>query len=66
MKQQKIDECVEDLCNKGCKAVWGVIDSLESGMKLPETAHLKPAEIDAVVDELKTIMAVYDGTCSAS
>jgi hypothetical protein len=61
---KRIDECVERLCNKGCRAVWGDIASLEQGRVLEETRHLNPDEIVLLVAELKEIMAVYEGSCS--
>lgn len=61
----RIDLVMESLCGAGCKAVWDVIHSLESGQALPQTDGLSPAELDALLAELKSIMAVYAGTCSA-
>lgn len=63
MNQQTIDQCVEHLCLKGCRAVWGDIRALEAGASLPETRGLTTAEIDAVLAELKSVMAVYKGSC---
>lgn len=54
---------MENLCHKGCRAVWSDINALESGESLPEVAGLSPREIREVVRELKAVMAVYEGTC---
>lgn len=66
MNQQRVEKCVEKLCHKGCRAVWGDIDALEAGTSLPETKGLNRAEIQAVIKELKAVMAVYEGTCAAT
>jgi hypothetical protein len=63
--QQKIDLVLESLCGEGCKAVWGVIENLESGDVLPQTDGLSERELDMLLAELKSIMAVYAGTCGA-
>jgi len=63
--QDHITLVMESLCGDGCKAVWGVIDSLESGQALPQTEGLSPQELDTLLAELKAIMAVYAGTCGA-
>lgn len=62
--RERVDACVERLCQKGCRVVWEVIATMERGENLPETAHLAPTEHTAVLTELKSIMAVYGGSCS--
>lgn len=61
--EDRVEQCVELLCQKGCSAVWGDIDALESGVVLPEARGLSPDEIAEVVAELKSVMAVYKGSC---
>ena len=63
MLNHRVEHAVELLCHQGCRAVWGVIDALESGQSLPETAGLDRAEIRDVLRELKAIMAVYRENC---
>ena len=65
LDHRRVEQCVEKLCHKGCRAVWSDIDALESGKRLVETRGLTPAEIQEVVRELKAVMAVYEGTCVA-
>lgn len=65
MSHRSVEQCVENLCQKGCRAVWSDIDALESGKHLPEVTGLSTGEIREVIDELKTVMAVYEGTCAA-
>lgn len=57
--RQRVDHCVELLCNRGCKAVWADIQRLEAGKSLPETTALTDEERRVVLQELKSVMAVY-------
>lgn len=63
MNRQLVEQCVERLCGKGCRAVWADIDALEAEVALPEVEGLSRPEIAAVVAELRSIMAVYAGSC---
>ena len=65
MDHRRVEQCVEKLCCKGCRAVWSDIDALEAGEFLPEIRGLSAAEVDAVIAELKSIMSVYQGKCAA-
>ncbi|MGB5761966.1 MAG: hypothetical protein WBM58_05390 [Sedimenticolaceae bacterium] len=65
MNHQLVEQCVEHLCKKGCRAVWSDIDALEAGRPLPEVDGLSAAEREAVIVELKSVMAVYHGSCAA-
>lgn len=65
LNQRLIEQAVENLCKKGCRAVWADIESLEAGRRLPETVGLTRGEREIVVRELKAVMAVYEGTCVA-
>ena len=65
MNERLIEQAVENLCKKGCRAVWADIESLEAGRRVPETIGLTHGERDRVVRELKAVMAVYEGTCAA-
>ncbi len=66
MDRKRIDSTVEAVCHKGCKRVWDDIEALEQGGDLPETRSLNDVERKAVLEELKTIMEVYSGTCAAN
>ncbi len=65
MDQSKITHCIEALCQKGCKEVSLVIRALERGEPMAEVRELSEGERQAVLNELKSIMAVYQdgGTC---
>lgn len=62
---ERVELVLENLCGQGCKAVWGIIASLESGHALPQTDGLSEGELETLLAELKAIMAVYAGTCGA-
>ena len=64
MDHRLIEQCVESLCQKGCRAVWSDIDALEAGKALPEVDGLSRPEIETVIAELKSIMMVYAGSCN--
>ena len=64
MSGNRVDETVELLCLKGCKALWSDIDKMERGMVLPELQDLSARERAEVLQEIKSIMAVYEGSCS--
>jgi hypothetical protein len=63
MRRDKIEECVEHLCNKGCRAVRKDIAALERDQMLPEVWQLDLEERRAVLRELQAIMAVYGDSC---
>lgn len=62
--QERIDDCVEGLCNQGCKAVWGQIAALERGESIAGTEALAPHEVALVLKELRAVMACYEGSCT--
>ena len=63
MNRRLVDQCVENLCEKGCQAVWSDIRALEAGQALSEVEGLSAAERMAVISELKAVMSVYEGHC---
>ena len=64
MTGNRVDHCVEMMCQKGCKTLWADIEALQNGIVLPEVNALSAAEREQVLSELKTIMAVYESTGS--
>lgn len=61
MEPSKIDHCVETISQKGCTEVWEIIGALEQNQPIIETTALTREERLAVLAELKSIMAVYQG-----
>lgn len=59
-------ETLERICRRGCRSVTGLIAEMEAGGVPAELADLGRAERDAVLAELKAIMAVYDGECGVA
>ena len=63
MRSKKIDQCVELLCQKGCGSVREDILLLERGVVLPELSAMDDLARQAVLKELRSIMAVYGDSC---
>ncbi|MBL3528386.1 MAG: hypothetical protein JMN27_12525 [gamma proteobacterium endosymbiont of Lamellibrachia anaximandri] len=63
MGRQEIDDCVEQLCLKGCVAVREEVKLLTKGVVLPEIRDLDEVARKAVRRELEAIMAVYGDAC---
>ena len=59
MDQTKIQQCVETLSLKGCEEVTKIIAALERGELVADTLELTADERLATLNELKSIMAVY-------
>ncbi len=64
MKSNLVDQAVETLCLKGCKALWADLEQMEEGRVLPELEALDARQQQQVFKEIKSIMAVYKGSCS--
>lgn len=66
MNNLRVEHCIELLCNQGCQSVWHSIEVIESGEKLSAMDGLSGEECRQVLEELKSIMAVYNaaGSCS--
>ena len=66
MAGNRVEKCVENMCHKGCKALWADIEALQSGVTLPEVESLSVVEREEVLVELKAIMDVYASTGSCT
>lgn len=60
MNNLKVNQCIEALCSNGCEAVRATISSMEMGSSLTSLQDLSEAEYTTVLNELKSIMSVYD------
>lgn len=60
MSPQKIERAVTLICDQGCVRIRVLIQLLETGAAIQETTELDETERQAVLAELKSIMAVYD------
>jgi len=56
----KVNQRIEAVCEAGCEAVRASIQTLESGHQVALTDDLSAEETQQVLQELKTIMSVYD------
>ena len=56
----KVNQRIEAVCEAGCDAVRASIQTLEMGNSVALTDDLTPEEVQQVLNELKTIMSVYD------
>jgi hypothetical protein len=63
MREPVVEAVIEALAELGCRAVLEVIEALEQGRTLPETRDLEPDEAHRVLEELKSVMAVYGDRC---
>ncbi len=59
-----IDDYVEIICNQGCTFVTQVISRMEQGEPIEELADLDNATEKAILEELKSIMQVFDNSPS--
>jgi hypothetical protein len=62
---KQINSCLEQICEQGCRSVNQVIQQLELGEVIEEIAHLSRVQQQRLLQELKSIMAVYavTGSC---
>jgi len=60
MDKLKVNQCVESLCANGCEAVRATISSMEIGASSEQLRDLDEDEYSTVLNELKSIMSVYD------
>ena len=65
MGRQRIDQGVEQICQKGCLSVREDIKLLEQGEILPELKDFDEMARKTVLKELRAIMAVYGDACPA-
>ena len=63
MRSHTIEDCVEAICNKGCRAVQGDIELLRGGCSIPELDGFTEADRQRVLAELQSIMQVYGDSC---
>ena len=60
MDTSKVNRCVEDLCLQGCRVVRRYIDDLRAARPVPGSSELSEAERLELLQELRSIMSVYD------
>lgn len=60
MDHQKLTEYLEILCQSGCDTVNATIEAMENNQSSSLTEALTPEERTIVLQELKSIMSVYN------
>jgi hypothetical protein len=60
MDHQKLTQYLEMLCQSGCEAVNATIVAMENNQPISHIEQLNDAERHIVLQELKSIMAVYE------
>ncbi len=61
---KQINSCLEQICEQGCRSVNQVIQQLDQGEVIEDIAHLSRVQQQRLLQELKSIMAVYAATGS--
>lgn len=64
MSQRRIDDTVEVLCQRGCRYVNRLLDSAEQQAACRDLDRLSERERGQVIEELRSVMAVYQTTGS--
>jgi hypothetical protein len=60
----KVDFAIEAVCQRGCQYVLDTIARLDRGEIPPGLAELSLSDRQALLAELKSIMAVYGNVCT--
>jgi len=59
-----VERCVESLCQQGCAKVNQFIGALQAGQQPPGIEALDETERQALLEELVSIMMVYQCRCN--
>ena len=57
---EPVESAIEELCSRGCDEVNATIIKLEQDQPVTEVTQLNAADRTRVLNELKSIMSVYD------
>ncbi len=60
---KQVDSCLENICNQGCQTVTTIIQQLEQGEIINIVKSLTSTQRLKLLQELKSIMAVYGDSC---
>lgn len=63
MIASRVEQCVEAVCEQGCRKVLKLLDQLAEGERPDLVAGLSEEEVAEVAQELSDIMAVYEQPC---
>lgn len=62
MKDTQVHRIVDAICNRGCRYVNTVLHDSENVAQCQELLALKSGDRHLVVEELKSVMSVYEQT----
>ncbi len=67
MSNIRVEQAVDAICNRGCRYVNTLLNDDQQQRQCAELIALEHAEQVIVIDELHSVMAVYNqsGSCSA-
>lgn len=57
---KEVIDCIEAICQLGCNTVRKKIVALENQQQIDEIVLLQAKDREAVLQELKCIMSIYD------
>jgi hypothetical protein len=60
----RVENAVESICNRGCRYVNSILSSSEIQQDCLELKALDSSEQQVVIEQLSSVMAVYDQTGS--
>ena len=64
MGNEHVEQAVLSICNRGCQYVNSVLADDDIRTNCKELVALPSSDQDAVLEELKSVMSVYDQTGS--
>ncbi len=59
MRNDRVENAVEAICNRGCRYVNSVLSNQENHQDFKELSDLNSMELSIVFRELDAVMAVY-------
>jgi len=66
MKNSRVDSALNVICARGCRYVNKVLNDKQAQLHCSELFKLNRSEQKVVIEELKSVMSVYDQTGSCS
>ncbi len=64
MRKTQLDHVVDSICNRGCRYVNTLLSDSEARCRCQELLNLDQDQQRKVMDELKSVMSVYQQTGS--
>ncbi|MBT4452135.1 MAG: hypothetical protein HOC92_20725 [Gammaproteobacteria bacterium] len=67
MSDSRVDGVINSICKKGCRYVNTILSDEKAQQSCRELLQLNTSDQNIVIDELKSVMSVYDqtGSCGA-